>query len=582
MPRRSIDIGGARLDAVVEGAGPVTVVFENGLATALESWDAVAPVLAERARTVRYDRRRATHAGDRLGARTAPRHGGRPAERCWRRWLSARPMCSSATAGAGWSRVRSSMPSGGCRRPRPRRRHARSDRLPWVRAAPGDVHADGRRGPLRGGAALAARPDLPAGRPARLPGAHGAADRQPGAVGRWPAHRAVRRRRHSTVPGGAGPRLSDLPPVPVHVLTAGGVTGPNLKQVRRVHEPGKRWWLARRRREYTNVPGSGHQMPIEVPEVVSTAIGGVLDRDRAASAQVVIRGPRLLWWLVPAHPFLRAISDTIGLTDSRPLAQSIIPRLTFDDVVLPEATRRALEHAMTQVRRHDLIFRQWGLGERYATGQALVFNFAGPSGTGKTICAEAIAHALGRRLLMVRYAEVESMWMGETPKNVAELFRTAGEENAVLFFDEADSIAARRSTVAGPGLDARVERGGERAAEGTGVVSRRRDLRHQSRGELRSRVRAADSHAGAVRDAERRRPRAALARADASPSHAPSRGRGLPAPRRALRGDRRRHSQRGAEGRDGRGAGAGRRRLAHASARPISRQASGRCWPANG
>ena len=149
---------------------------------------------------------------------------------------------------------------------------------------------------------------------------------------------------------------------------------------------------------------------------------------------------------MPAHPFLRAISDSIGLTDSRPLAQSIIPRLTLDDVVLPEATRRALEHAMTQVRRHDLIFRQWGLGERYATGQALVFNFAGPSGTGKTICAEAIAHALGRRLLMVRYAEVESMWMGETPKNVAELFRTAGEENAVLFFDEADSIAARRST----------------------------------------------------------------------------------------------------------------------------------------
>jgi len=148
---------------------------------------------------------------------------------------------------------------------------------------------------------------------------------------------------------------------------------------------------------------------------------------------------------VAAHPLLRAISDTIGLTDSRPLTQSIRPRLTFDDVVLPEATRRALEHAMTQVRRHELIFRQWGLGERYATGQALVFNFAGPSGTGKTICAEAIAHALGRRLLVVRYAEVESMWMGETPKNVAELFRAAGDENAVLFFDEADSIAARRS-----------------------------------------------------------------------------------------------------------------------------------------
>jgi SpoVK/Ycf46/Vps4 family AAA+-type ATPase len=135
-----------------------------------------------------------------------------------------------------------------------------------------------------------------------------------------------------------------------------------------------------------------------------------------------------------------------SLTGSRPLAQSIAPRLTFDDVILPAATRRALDHALTQVRRHDLIFRQWGLGERYATGQALAFNFAGPPGTGKTICAEAIAHALGRRLLLVRYAEVESMWAGETPKNVAELFQIAREEDAVLLFDEADSIAARRST----------------------------------------------------------------------------------------------------------------------------------------
>jgi SpoVK/Ycf46/Vps4 family AAA+-type ATPase len=146
--------------------------------------------------------------------------------------------------------------------------------------------------------------------------------------------------------------------------------------------------------------------------------------------------------LVAANPLFRFVES---LTGSRPLAQSALPRLTFDDVILPEATRRALDQAMAQVRQHDLIFRQWGLGERYSTGQALVFNFAGPPGTGKTICAEAIAHALGRRLLVVRYAEVESMWAGETPKNVAELFRIALEENAVLVFDEADSIAARRT-----------------------------------------------------------------------------------------------------------------------------------------
>ena len=105
-----------------------------------------------------------------------------------------------------------------------------------------------------------------------------------------------------------------------------------------------------------------------------------------------------------------------------------------------------MDQALVQVTNHDLIFNRWGLGERHPTGLALAFNFAGPSGTGKTICAEAIAHVLGRRLLLVRYAELESMWMGETPKNVAAVFRRAREERAVLFFDEADAIASRRST----------------------------------------------------------------------------------------------------------------------------------------
>lgn len=130
----------------------------------------------------------------------------------------------------------------------------------------------------------------------------------------------------------------------------------------------------------------------------------------------------------------------------RGVIESVEPRRTFRDVVLPPATRRALDEALLQVQTRELIFDQWGLGERHPTGTALAFNFAGPSGTGKTICAEAIAHALGKRLLLVRYAELESMWIGETPKNVAAVFRMAEEEDAVLFFDEADAIAARRST----------------------------------------------------------------------------------------------------------------------------------------
>jgi SpoVK/Ycf46/Vps4 family AAA+-type ATPase len=131
---------------------------------------------------------------------------------------------------------------------------------------------------------------------------------------------------------------------------------------------------------------------------------------------------------------------------ARDLVDAHVPRRTFADVVLPPSTRQALDHALAQIHKHDVIFGDWGLGERHDTGLSLAFNFAGPPGTGKTICAEAVAHALGKKLLVVRYAELESQWAGATSKNVAAVFDAAANQDAVLFFDEADAIAARRFT----------------------------------------------------------------------------------------------------------------------------------------
>lgn len=141
---------------------------------------------------------------------------------------------------------------------------------------------------------------------------------------------------------------------------------------------------------------------------------------------------------------------------SRRVVESILPTRTLAEVVLPPQTRRTMDQALAEVRNHNLIFMRWGLGERHASGRGLAFNFAGPPGTGKTICAEAIAYELGRKLLVVDYAEAESMWVGETPKNIVAAFRAAAEQNAVLFFDEADAIATRRST----GLGLAHDRGG--------------------------------------------------------------------------------------------------------------------------
>src|SRR4029434_570157 len=127
------------------------------------------------------------------------------------------------------------------------------------------------------------------------------------------------------------------------------------------------------------------------------------------------------------------ISFFTGLA-SRRVVETVTPDRTLADVVLPPQTRRTLDQALAQVRNHTLIFQRWGLGERHTAGRGLAFNFAGPPGTGKTICAEAIAHEVGMKMLVVDYAQAESMWLGETPKNVAAAFRSAGRATAGAFF----------------------------------------------------------------------------------------------------------------------------------------------------
>ncbi|HET9038680.1 MAG TPA: AAA family ATPase [Gemmatimonadales bacterium] len=148
-----------------------------------------------------------------------------------------------------------------------------------------------------------------------------------------------------------------------------------------------------------------------------------------------------------------SIRDLFFGSPDRELVEAVEPQRTFEDVVLPERTLLALDHALALVRKHDLIFRQWGLAERHSSGLGLAFHFAGPPGTGKTICAEALAYTLHRKLLVVRYSELESRWVGQTAKHVASVFRAAERQDAVLFFDEADAIAGRRFTAMQAAVD---------------------------------------------------------------------------------------------------------------------------------
>jgi len=277
MERRHVDIGGgAELEAVVAGSGPVTVVFENGLATALEQWEAVAATIAGRARTVRYDRRRAAPSGA-VPVRTA----ADLAEDLHRLLAALGVGPPYVLVGHSW---------GGA--------VART----FVHAHPADVV----------GLVLvdATHESIDSRGLALLPLMYGLMGlaRRFGAGRRWlrgtlcppgaPASYRARLEQRMNDPAqwrislrtakseGAGIRPSlaalastcpDLPAIPVHVLTAGGVTGPNLKQIHKVHAAWKVMVERAPKARYSNAPASGHQMPVDVPDLVVDAITGVLD-----------------------------------------------------------------------------------------------------------------------------------------------------------------------------------------------------------------------------------------------------------------------------------------------------------------
>jgi ATP-dependent 26S proteasome regulatory subunit len=122
------------------------------------------------------------------------------------------------------------------------------------------------------------------------------------------------------------------------------------------------------------------------------------------------------------------------------------PRYALEDAVLQPRTLEAVLEALSARESHDLVFGAWGLGRTHRDARRVGINLYGPPGTGKTMVAHGIASRLAKRIMCVSYADIESKFVGDTPKNLTVLFRTAKDEDAVLFFDEADAILSRRLT----------------------------------------------------------------------------------------------------------------------------------------
>ena len=130
---------------------------------------------------------------------------------------------------------------------------------------------------------------------------------------------------------------------------------------------------------------------------------------------------------------------------TRPGIQRVLPRADWSSLLVPDMARSQLQSAVRRVLQQITVLDDWGFAQGRAERRGVRMLFFGPPGTGKTLAADVIAHALGVDLLVVDLASLVSKWIGETEKNLAAVFDIAERSRALLLFDEADALFAKRT-----------------------------------------------------------------------------------------------------------------------------------------
>ncbi|MFT5430026.1 MAG: AAA+ superfamily predicted ATPase, partial [Myxococcota bacterium] len=145
---------------------------------------------------------------------------------------------------------------------------------------------------------------------------------------------------------------------------------------------------------------------------------------------------RVLGWLLGEDNLDAALQGFSKLID---------PDVRFDQVVLAEGVRESIEAMVQNHAEYVETLKEWRLDERITYGRGVVLLFVGAPGTGKTMTAKAVASQLNKRLLLVDPQQIFDM-KRPVEDNLADLFREARLQNAVVFFDECEGLLGHRAT----------------------------------------------------------------------------------------------------------------------------------------
>ncbi len=206
------------------------------------------------------------------------------------------------------------------------------------------------------------------------------------------------------------------------------------------------------------------RLPLEVPHIPIPALDVV--RSRALWSHIL--GPRHARSVDRlAHQFRLPVTDMLlvangPLEDHGALVQACLDRSAgtlaqlathiearheWQDLVLPAPQMNKLEGVVKRARHARQVFDDWGFGRKLVPHRGLSALFSGPSGAGKTLSASVIARAIGLPLYRVDLSATVSKYIGETEKNLEQVFSAAEASNACLLFDECDALFGKRSEV---------------------------------------------------------------------------------------------------------------------------------------
>jgi DNA polymerase III delta prime subunit len=195
-----------------------------------------------------------------------------------------------------------------------------------------------------------------------------------------------------------------------------------------------------------SLQGIANSVDGQIQAIVQQFDLGPSDIPQAVSSAVAKARTRPGDFMLAAEDLWQACREQVGWQLGS-LAQRLTPCYTWDDIVLSDDLMRQLREIADQVAARSQVYESWGFGARLPRGRGIGALFSGPSGTGKTMAAEILANHLQLDLYRIDLAGVVSKYIGETEKNLRNVFDAAEQSGAILFFDEADALFGKRTEV---------------------------------------------------------------------------------------------------------------------------------------